>query len=67
MHGIGDAPVAGVAGEYDPAAAGRAGDRGGAGVVATSLGIDVGVRVVAELTEDPAPSTVPRPGRLKYR
>src|SRR3954454_22888442 len=42
VEGVGEASVAGVAGQHDPPGSGGAGDRGHAGVVLAGLGVGVG-------------------------
>src|SRR5215207_8334209 len=59
---VGEPAVAAVAGEHDPAGAGGAGDRGGAGVVLAALGVGEPVRVVAELGQDPGAEDGGEPG-----
>ena len=62
MQCIGKPTVAGVAGEHDPAGAGGAGDRGGAGVVLAALGVGEAVRVVTELGQNPGAENGAEPG-----
>jgi len=65
MEGVGEAVVAGVAGQYDLLLARGPGDRAGTGVVLARSGICVAMRVVAELAEHPgtrAPRISPSPG-----
>jgi hypothetical protein len=50
---VGQAPVAGVAGQDDLLCSGRSGDRGLAGVVLAGFRVGVAVGVVAELGEHP--------------
>jgi hypothetical protein len=60
---VAEASIAGVAGEHDLAGAGGAGI-GGAGVALACLGVEVAVRVVAELVGDLGGQDRAEPGWL---
>jgi hypothetical protein len=59
---VGEAPVAGVAGQHGPGLPGGAGDRGHAGVVLARSGVAVAVGIVAELGKHPGTEDLPEPG-----
>jgi hypothetical protein len=53
LEGVGEAPVAGIAGEDDPSGAGGPGDGRGAGVVLACPGVSEPDGRVTELGQDP--------------
>jgi hypothetical protein len=61
-EGVDESVVVHEAGQGDLLLAGRAGDRGGAGVVLAGLGAGIAVGVVAELCEHPGAEDRPQPG-----
>jgi hypothetical protein len=62
VEGVGQAAVAGVAGQHRPGLPGGSGDRGHPGVVLTGPGVGVAVGVIAELGKHPGTEDLSEPG-----